>query len=60
MRDILHELLYDAELLLDRYRDKAKQLVEQTGGEYAGGEAIQFLVNDYEKHKADVKAYMGR
>ena len=48
---ILHDLLLEAESLLDRYREKARILVVQTSGAYEGGEPIQFLVNDYDRHK---------
>jgi hypothetical protein len=47
----VREVLAEAEALLDRYREKARVLVLQTGGRYEAGEAIQFLVGDYDRHK---------
>jgi len=56
MSDSLEKLWQEAEHLLDRYREKARLLVMQAKGEYSGGEAIQFLVNDYDRHKRKVAA----
>jgi len=54
LRPVIEKLVeahLEAEALLDRYREKARLLVVQTGGALSEGEPIQFLVTDYDAHK---------